>query len=123
MATKVDASPTNHKKPCGLWLVATVIHSNYIGIACIRGHVIYCVHVPFYAECDGSYYTNGSIPQMIPCYQDSLGIPLVQNMAGSSTEDTYWVVIAIVDISPCSTILSLSMDPFHTLEDYTLVCW
>ena len=28
MATKADASPTNHKKPCGLWLVAMVIHSN-----------------------------------------------------------------------------------------------
>ena len=122
MATRVDTSPTNRKKPCGLWLVATVIHSNYIGIACTRGHLIYCVHVPFYAECHDSCNTNGSISQMIPCYQNSLGIPLVQSMAGSSTLDTFWVVIAIVDASPCSTILSLSMDPFLTLEDCTLIC-
>ena len=27
-ATKVDASPTNHNKPCGLWLVVMVIRPN-----------------------------------------------------------------------------------------------
>ena len=40
-------------------------------------------------HCDGSSKSNGSFPQMIPCYQNSLGIRLARIMTGSLTMGTY----------------------------------
>ena len=116
----------NHIK---IMIITITVIMNYICIVYMHGlvnlskyDVTQTLHTSSPPHCDGSSKINGSIPQMIPCYQNSLGIRLVKSMTGSSTMDTYWVV-AIRDVSPCSTILSLSMDPFITLEDCTLICW
>ena len=79
------------------------------------------MHTSSPPHCDGSSKSTGSFPQMIPCYQNSLGIRLVPSMTGSPTTGTYCNG-AIQDLSPFSTTLSLSMDLFLTLEDCTLMC-